>query len=414
MQVTIIGGGVVGLCCAYYLNKEGYQVTVIDRNNITNGCSFGNMGYISPSHFVPLASPGIIKQGLKWMTSSSSPFYIKPRLNLDLIRWGMKFWKQANLKTLEHNSIHLNNLLQLSRHLMNDLKTELPQSFDMIEKGCWMLYKNEKTGDHEKHMAEQANSLGLKTLLCNAQQVQAYEPEVEVNVTGGILYLDDCHLNPMKLMQSLYSYLQKAGVRFWLNTEVTGFETNNKKISAIITDKNKLDCEELIIANGSWMNSISKLLGIKMLMQPGKGYSIVYDDLEKNLQYPSILVDDRTAVTPINKWLRIGGTMELSGHSDNILPKRVMAIYNAFKKYYPAVNIQAPDPSKAWFGYRPVTPDGLPYIGRYSKYNNLIYAGGHAMLGVSAAAATGKLIEEIVGQKKSTIPVNAFRPERFE
>jgi D-amino-acid dehydrogenase len=155
------------------------------------------------------------------------------------------------------------------------------------------------------------------------------------------------------------------------------------------------------------------LLGIKMLMQPGKGYSVVYNDLEKNLQYPSILVDDRTATAPINKWLRIGGTMELSGHSDNILPKRVMALYNAFKKYYPVMNIPVPDVSKAWFGYRPVTPDGLPYIGRHSSYSNLTYAGGHAMLGVSLAAATGKLMEEIIGHKKLSVPVNPFNPERF-
>jgi D-amino-acid dehydrogenase len=202
-------------------------------------------------------------------------------------------------------------------------------------------------------------------------------------------------------------------VKFWLNTEVQKFETVNGKINAIVTDKIKLDCEELIIANGSWLGSISKLLGIRMLMQPGKGYSIVYNDLEKNLQYPSILVDDRTATTPISKWLRIGGTMELSGHSDNILPKRVMALYNAFKKYYPAMNIPAPDVSKAWFGYRPVTPDGLPYIGRHSKYKNLIYAGGHAMLGVSLAASTGKLVEEIIGHKKVSISIDSFNPERF-
>src|SRR6185503_4842515 len=157
MRTVIVGGGVIGLCTAYYLKKAGHEVTVIERNNITDGCSFGNMGYISPSHFIPLASPGIIKQGLKWMTSSSSPFYIKPRLNWDLIRWGMKFWKKSNSRTAEYNTIHLNNLLQLSRHLMGDLKNELPQRFDMIEKGCWMLYKNEKTGDHEKHLAEQAN-----------------------------------------------------------------------------------------------------------------------------------------------------------------------------------------------------------------------------------------------------------------
>jgi D-amino-acid dehydrogenase len=413
MKVTIIGGGIIGLCSAYYLQKEGHNVTVIERNNITDGCSFGNMGYISPSHFTPLASPGIIKQGLKWMTSSSSPFYIKPRLNWDLVRWGLTFWKKANAKTVEENMPHLNNLLQLSRLLMNDLKKELPDSFEMIEKGCWTLYKTEKTGDHEKHLAEQAHVFGLKTILCNAQQVQEYETEVEVNVAGGVLYLDDCHLNSAKWMQSLYSHLQKAGVKFWLNTEVQRFEINNAKINAVVTDKMKLDCEELIIANGSWLNNISKSLGIKMLMQPGKGYSVVYNDLEKNLQYPSILVDDRTATTPINKWLRIGGTMELSGHSDNILPKRVMALYSAFKKYYPAMNIPEPDIPKAWFGYRPVTPDGLPYIGRHSKYANLTYAGGHAMLGVSLAAATGELVEEIISHKKPSIPIHSFTPERF-
>lgn len=414
MKVTIIGGGVIGLCSAYYLRKEGYEVTVIERNTITDGCSFGNMGYISPSHFVPLATPGIVKQGIKWMMSSSSPFYIKPRLNMDLIRWGLMFKKSANARTLEANTPHLNNLLQLSRELMNDFKKELPDSFDMIEKGCWMLYKQARTGEHEKKLAEQANALGLKTITCTAQQVQDYEKEVEVNVAGGILYLDDCHLSSRKFMQALFSHLQKAGVKFWLNTEVKGFETNDGKIISIITDKGDLDCEELVIANGSWMSTISKLLGIKLLMQPGKGYSIVYDNLTRNLQYPSILVDDRTATTPINRWLRIGGTMEMSGHSNTVLPKRVMAIYSAFKKYYPSMDIPPPDIKKAWYGYRPVTPDGLPYIGRHGKYSNLTYAGGHAMLGVSAAAATGKLVEQIISWKLPSIQLKAFEVNRFD
>ena len=145
MRVVIIGGGIVGLCCAYFLKKDGHELTVIEKNDITDGCSFGNMGYISPSHFTPIATPGIIAQGLKWMMRSSSPFYIKPRLNMDLVRWGLQFWRKANAQEVEKNTPHLNNLLQLSRELMNDLNRQMPGAFDMIEKGCWALYKNPAT-----------------------------------------------------------------------------------------------------------------------------------------------------------------------------------------------------------------------------------------------------------------------------
>lgn len=412
MRVAIIGGGVIGLCGAYYLQKSGYEVVVIDKADMTDGCSFGNMGYVSPSHFVPLATPGIISQGLKWMISSTSPFYVKPRLNLDLIRWGLAFRNNANAKKVEESAPHLNNLLQLSRGLMTDLKNDLP-AFEMVERGCWMLYKSAKTGEHEKHLADQANSFGLKTVHGDAVAVQASEPEVEVNVAGGILYLDDCHVKADSFMKALYDYLKSKKVEFWINTRVTNFEKENNRITSIISDKGKINADEVIIANGSWMQEISKLLGVTILMQPGKGYSFEYNGLEKNLRHPSILVDDRTATAPVGNWLRIGGTMELSGHSDTILPKRVMAVYNAFKKYYPALNIPAPDATKAWYGYRPVSPDGMPYIGRHNQFSNLIYAGGHAMLGVSAAAGTGKLLEEIVGNKRTAISIHAFDPKRF-
>ena len=259
MQATIIGGGVIGLCSAYYLQKAGIEVTVIEQNDLTDGCSFGNMGYVSPSHFVPLATPGIIAQGVKWMMHSSSPFYIKPRLNLDLLRWGLTFWKQANARNVETNAPHLNNLLQLSRGLMKDLKSDLPNPFDLTEKGCWMLWKSDKTGEHEKHLADEAAAFGLETILCTPQEIQSHEPEVEVDVKGGILYKDDCHLDPQKFMQSLYQYLQSAGVKFMLRTTVQAFEKGDGKITAVITDKGKVACEELVIANGSWMGNISKL-----------------------------------------------------------------------------------------------------------------------------------------------------------
>ncbi len=412
MNVVIIGGGIIGLTGAYYLRKAGLEVSVVDKNDLTDGCSFGNIGYISPSHFIPLATPGIIKQGMKWMMSSSSPFYIKPRFNADLVRWGLTFRKSANKSLVERNAPHLNNLLQLSRQQMTDLKNDL-EDFDLIEKGVFMLYKSEITGRHEKEMAEQAMQFGLKTIICNKQQVQDYESETEVDVAGGVLYLDDCHVNPAKLMQALYRRLREMGVHFYLNAEVTDFETTGNKITSVVTHTQPIPADEVIVANGSWMGELSKLLGIRILLQPGKGYSMVYDRLAHNLQYPSILVDDRVATAPIGRWLRIGGTMEMSGHSDNILPKRVQSIYDAFKKYYPKMNLAQPDTGKAWFGYRPVTPDGLPYIGRHGQYKNLTYAGGHAMMGVSCATGTGILLNEIIQGKATSINVDAFSPGRF-
>lgn len=413
MKVIIIGGGVAGLNSAWYLRQKGYEVTVIDSNTITTGCSFGNMGYVSPSHFIPLATPGIVAKGLRWMLSASSPFYIKPRLNWELIRWGLSFWKNANARQVAQSVPHLNNLLQLTRSAMNGLRHALSEPFDMTEKGIWMLWKNEKTGDHEKQLADEAATYGLKTVICNAAEVQAYETKTEVAVAGGVLYLDDCHLNPAKFMQSLYASLQKAGVQFLLQTEVSGFEKANGKISAVLTGTGKITGDEFVIANGSWMQQTAKQLGVYVPVQPGKGYSVVYNNVADNLCIPSILVDDRVATTPIGNWLRIGGTMELSGHSHTILPKRVTAIYQAFKKYYPGISITAPDTQTAWYGYRPVSPDGMPYIGRHKELSNVVFAGGHAMLGVSAAAGTGLLVTQIIAGETPAIDLTAFNPARF-
>jgi D-amino-acid dehydrogenase len=412
-DVAVIGGGVIGLSSAYYLNKAGYNVTVIERGDITDGCSFGNMGYISPSHFVPLASPGIISQGLKWMLSPTSPFYIKPRLSMDLMQWGYHFWKSSNATTVQKNSPHLNNILQLSRKLINELRKQIGDDFEMEEIGCLMMCKQQTTLDHEFHLADDAEKLGLKVDRLLKDDVQKLEPNVEVNVAGAVLFKDDCHFNPGKMMSSLKLYLQSNGVQFKLNTTVTGFEKSNKKISAIITDKGKFNCSEVVLATGSWLPAVAKMMGIKLLLQPGKGYSYTYPFIEKNIKYPAILVDGRCAITPWGNKLRIGGTMELSGINNKVLVKRMEGIYNSAKDFYPGLKIDFPPTDKIWNGLRPVTPDGLPYIGKHSLYENVVIAGGHGMLGNSEGTGTGKLVSEIVNNKTTSIDIRAFRVERF-
>lgn len=413
MDVTIIGGGVIGLSSAYYLNKAGYSVTVIDSGDITDNCSFGNMGYISPSHFTPLASPGIISQGLKWMLSSSSPFYIKPRLNLELIEWGIKFWKSSNAATVEKNIPHLNELLQLSRKLVEELRMDIGDSFDMETIGCLMMCKQQKTLDHEFHVADEAEMLGLKVSRLVKHEVQQLETEVEVDVAGAVLFKDDCHFHPGKMMIALKNYLETAGVQFILNSTVTGFEKRGEHITGILTDTQKINCDQVVLAAGSWLPVVAKKLGIKLLLQPGKGYSYTYPSVEKNIKYPAILVDGRCAITPWGKALRIGGTMELSGINNKVLVKRMEGIYNSAKDFYPGLKIDFPPVDKIWNGLRPVTPDGLPYIGRHSSCDNLIIAGGHAMLGISMGTGTGKIVSEMLQRKTTSADISAFRVERF-
>jgi D-amino-acid dehydrogenase len=411
--VTIIGGGVIGLCCAYYLQKEGYEVTVIEKGDITDGTSFGNAGYVSPSHFVPLASPGIVAQGIRWMLSSTSPFYIKPRMSWDLVKWLMTFWKQANTHTVEKHIPPLNNILQLSRTLTTDIKNELGNRFRMEEIGCFMLYKTASVEKHEIELAKEAAALNIETKILTAQEVQAMEPDVQVDVKGGVLYPIDCHLHPGDFMRTLKDHLIKAGVKLQLNTTVTGFEKKGNTVTAVITDKGKFNCTQLVLANGSWLPVVSEKLGISILLQAGKGYSMTYENVKRNLRYPAILVDKRVAMTPMGADLRMGGTMEISGLNSPLLIKRAQAIYNGAKAYFPDLQLDMMPAEKIWYGLRPLTPDGLPYIGGHSKYANLVIAGGHAMLGLSLAAGTGKLVEELVSKKKTSIDVAAFKPERF-
>lgn len=412
-KTVIVGGGIIGLSTAYYLQKAGHEVTVIERGDINDGCSFGNMGYISPSHFIPLASPGIISEGLKHMLSSSSPFYIKPRLDVDLIKWAWHFYKNSTASKVKSSVPHLNNILQLSRTLINDFKNDLPPVFELEEKGCLMLCKQPKTLDHEFHLADEAEQLGLKVERLNRDQVQSLEPEVELAVAGAVLFKDDCHFNPGKLMVALKEYLLQKDVKFHLRSTVSGFEKTNNKVQAVISNTGRIACEELVIATGSWIPTVCNMLDITLLLQPGKGYSHTYSNLEQNIHYPAILVDGRCAVTPWGRSLRIGGTMELSGINNKVLVKRMQGIYESATNFYPGLKINFPATNQIWNGLRPVTPDGLPYIGRTTAYSNVIVAGGHAMLGISQGTGTGLLVSQLVENKKTEIEISAFALNRF-
>jgi D-amino-acid dehydrogenase len=429
MKTTIIGSGVIGLFSAYYLSKQGYEVTIIERSNGDDGCSTGNAGMIVPSHFIPLAVPGMIEKGIKWMFNSESPFYIKPRLNLDLFSWGLKFYQAATKKQVERAMPALRDISLLSKALYQDLAKTPDLDFAFEEKGLMMLCKTEHSFEEEIEVAQQANELGLKTKILSTKELHEFEPEVKPDVAGAIFYEGDAHLYPNQLVKNLKKHLENIGVKFYYNTEVTGFELEKNEIKKInirqivgnqiqnrTANLSELNTENIVIATGSWSPLLADMLNIGLPMQAGKGYSVTYEQNQgKKLNIPSILLEARVAITPMSdNLIRFGGTMEIGGLNDQINMNRVRGIIKAVPNYFPDYQIDIPQKEQVWHGLRPCSPDGLPYIGRTNKYKNLVIASGHAMMGLSLAPATGKLVQEIIDNQKNSIEIDLYKPERYD
>jgi D-amino-acid dehydrogenase len=412
-NVGIIGGGIIGLSSAYYLNKSGHKVTLIDQGDLREGCSFGNAGMIVPSHFIPLATPGMISKGFRWMFSSTSPFYVRPRLNGDLIKWGYQFYKHSTKEHVERSIPALKEISLLSKAMYQQLSKELPFDFGYKERGLMMLYQNAETEKEETETAHLANKIGIEAHVLSASEVQKLEPDVKVNVRGGVFFPGDAHLTPQLLVTQLISYLEDKGVEFNVNTQVSDFTAENNSIKVIRTDKGDFSFDEVIIATGSWSSQTAAKLGISIPMQAGKGYSFTLQNVEKNVRIPSIFLEARVAITPMGNSLRFGGTMEISGVDHSINMNRVKGIVDSIPKYYPEMNVMMPEKENVWHGLRPCSPDGLPYIGRSKKIKNLVFATGHSMMGLSLGPGTGKLISQIINQEKTSIDLKAFDPERF-
>ena len=416
MEVVIIGGGINGLSSAYFLQEAGHQVTIIDQTDITNNCSYGNAGYICPSHFVPLATPGIVQQGLKWMLNSKSPFYIQPRLSKSLIQWGWHFMRSATEAKVEAAAIPLRDYALFSQQLYTDW-TKLPQfNFAYEHKGLLEIFQTAAVEEHAHHTVEKANQLGLTgTKMISKAELDAMEPAHPINAKGAIYFACDAHLYPQKMMHQLIADLKIKGVRFALKETVIDFEKKHNAISKVITNKAAYNADAVVLASGAWSRELAEKININIPLVGGRGYSITLEDSPYMMNHPSVLVEGRIALTPMdgNK-MRFGGTMEIT--STNTPPKlnRVKGIVEAVKKYFPTFDIPLPNIEDVWFGYRPCSADGLPYVGRTKKCTNLIMATGHAMVGMSLGAATGKIVAEIIQEQQPSIDIAIYNPERFD
>lgn len=412
-NVGIIGGGIIGLTSAYYLTQAGHKVTVIEKGNLQEGCSFGNAGMIVPSHFIPLAAPGMISKGIRWMFNSKSPFYVRPSLNPDLLKWGYLFYRNSSQANVDNAIPALKELSYYSKSLYQQMAKKLPFDFGYHERGLLMLYKTEEIESEERETAEIANHYGVEARVLTAEQVQDMEPDVRVDVRGGVYFPGDAHLTPQHFINGLIHYLKEAGVEFKTDCEVFDFRIENNKIQELTTNLGNYSFDEVILAAGSWSGTVAKRLQLSLPMQAGKGYSFTLNNIQKNVRIPSIFLEAKVAVTPMENNLRFGGTMEITGVNHKISMNRVRGIVESIPKYYPEMKVDVPGKEKVWHGLRPCSPDGLPYVGRSKQLQNLIVATGHSMLGISLGPGTGRVVADLMDGKKPDVGLSAFDPERF-
>jgi len=413
-QVVIIGGGVSGLASAYYALERGHAVTLLESGPPDHDCcSLGNAGFISPSHFIPLAAPGVIGKAIRWMGDPESPFYVRMRPDPAFLAWAIRFWLAATPRRARRAGPLLRDLNLASRSLFEDLASATGNEFELTREGLLLLFRSRAALAEEARHATHAELLGMPATVLDRGGVAALEPGLTLDVVGGVHYPLDAHVTPHRFCASLARLIRERGGTFVWNAEVTGWESSHRRVRAALTREGKHGGDEFVVAAGSWSASLLRKLGMRLSLEPGKGYSLTHPFPPERPRRSLLLLESRVAVTPMGSALRVGGTMELGARSLGIHPPRIRGILRSLAAYLPGFRPDAFAGVAPWSGLRPCTPDGLPYLGRSARYDNLLVATGHAMLGLSMGPITGKLIAELISDEQPSIEIEALSPERY-
>ena len=410
-DVLIIGGGAIGIAAAYYLQESGRQVTVLEQNEIASGSSFANAGLIVPSHAIPLASPGVIADGLRWMFDKQSPFYIKPRLDLDLISWIWKFYRNCRPAQMLAGFQTLKKIGFESLAMMQHLVESESLNCDFQQQGWLMAYRSPHAFAHGVDETQFMQSHGVEAQILNQQDPLSFEPFLREDIHGSIFFPKEAHLNPSQFVTTLADRIQTRGGSIHTHTQALELIDQNGRIERIITDQGEFTAEDVLITNGAWAHQFLKKLGLPIALQPAKGYSISFPNLPLMPQRPLYLSEDKVAVTPFTNHLRLAGTLELSGMDLRIDPQRIAGIKKAGTRFMQLSG--AEETTEPWAGLRPCTPDGLPIIAPISQVQNLFLSTGHAMMGITLAPFTGNLLAQLLNRQAPSMNLAPFALDRF-
>jgi D-amino-acid dehydrogenase len=411
-DVLIIGGGPVGLSCAYYLLKSGRKATILDANQIGKGSGHGNAGQIVPSHIIPLAAPGVVNSALKWMLAPAlSPFGMKFRPDPAYLMWLVRFAAACNDANVRRSLPSMRNLAQLSVTNLQKMLEEEKIECRYQQTGIITLFKDEKAFEAGKHEAEFLAKNGVPTEILGKAALHAREPIALDSVIGGIHFTGDSFMNPAIFLSELAKRVRVMGAEVYENTPVTGFESAGGKITRVGATPGKFEAEHVVLAAGAWSPIVARDLRLKLPVQPARGYSVTVAAPKKMPRHAFILGDRRVAVSPLGELLRFTGRLEVGEYSTTPNPNWLARLERFVREYIELD--EKLDVKESWAGLRPVTLDGIPVIGRAPHHSNLTVATGHAMVGLTLGPGTGQLVAELVNGQKNTFDLSAFGMERF-
>lgn len=409
----MIGAGVVGLFCAYFLRQRGARVTVIERGEVggPGSCSYGNTGFVGTQGSAGLAEPGVLTQGLRWLADPESPFYIKPRLDPALVSWLWHFRRFCNERSAQEVFRVLLAMKQRSLEILTGLCASGSLAETFTAPGIVVACKTPEGFAKACRSVPQAVSLGVPLRVLEPGELAALEPDTEFDISGALINAEGAALFVPGFVTAFARVLTGLGVEILANTEAQGFRVTGGKVTSVLTKSGELAPDEVVIAAGAWSPATARKLGIGLTMQPAKGYSITVKAPQGAPRLPVILSEGKVAVMPLGDQIRFGGTLELSGLDAAVSQRRVDGIRRTVHSYLP--QLEATETVETWSGFRPCTPDSVPFVGRAERYANVSIACGHGYIGMGLAPGTGELIAQIItGERPDTDP-EPFRVDRF-
>ena len=409
--VVVIGGGVVGVSSAYYLARDGWDVTLLDKGEICAGSSYGNAGLIVPSHGVPLAAPGVWWQGIKWMLNPESPFYIKPRASLELARWLWQFRAACAPARMRRALPLLRRLGVESLELYRGFAEKGDFDFGFRQPGSMTVFFTAEGLAHGREEVRLLAEAGVAVEVLDGPAARAAEPMLRPGVVGALFCPEDALLVPDRFVKGLAKVAASLGTRVVTGAEAIGFRTDGDRLTAVETTRGAFPADVVVLAAGAWSPLVGRALGLRVPIQPAKGYSLTYRRPARSPAIPLLPAEGRFSVTPMGEFLRFGGTLELAGLDLTINRRRVDALRRSALRCIEGT--EDLELLEIWRGLRPCTPDGLPLVGRTRRFGNLVLAAGHAMVGMSLGPVTGQLVAQLAAGAAPPPDLRLLDPDRF-